>query len=56
MPHGVNAANWAQTVPGKGWNALFRLYDPLQPWFDKTWRVGEIGARELIESGELAGT
>jgi len=37
----VNAANWAQTVPGKGWNALFRLYGPLEPWFDKTWRLGE---------------
>jgi hypothetical protein len=41
LPQGVNAANWAQTIPGKGWNALFRLYGPLQPWFDKTWRVGE---------------
>jgi len=41
LPQGVNAANWAQTVPGKGWNALFRLYGPLEPWFDKTWRLGE---------------
>jgi hypothetical protein len=31
----------AQTIPGKGWNMLFRLYGPLEPWFDKTWRVGE---------------
>jgi hypothetical protein len=46
LPQGVNAANWAQTVPGKGWNALFRLYGPLQPWFDKTWRVGEF---ELVK-------
>ena len=36
------AGNWIQTVPGKGWNALLRLYGPLQPWFDKTWRPGEI--------------
>ena len=35
-------ANWVQTVPGKGWNTLLRLYGPLQPWFDKTWRPGEI--------------
>jgi hypothetical protein len=21
---------------------LFRLYGPLEPWFDKTWRVGEV--------------
>jgi hypothetical protein len=27
---------------GKGWNTLLRLYGPLQPWFDKTWRPGEI--------------
>jgi len=41
LPAGVNQANWAQTVPGKGWNVLFRLYGPLQPWFDKSWRPGE---------------
>ncbi|MBK9676183.1 MAG: DUF1254 domain-containing protein, partial [Betaproteobacteria bacterium] len=35
-------SNWVQTVPGKGWNTLLRLYGPLQPWFDKTWRPGEI--------------
>jgi hypothetical protein len=34
-------ANWVQTVPGKGWNTLLRLYGPLQPWFDKTWKPGE---------------
>jgi hypothetical protein len=34
-------SNWVQTVPGKGWNVLLRLYGPLQPWFDKTWKPGE---------------
>ncbi len=34
--------NWVQTIPGKGWNTLLRLYGPLQSWFDKTWRPGEI--------------
>ncbi|NTW26183.1 MAG: DUF1254 domain-containing protein, partial [Lentimicrobium sp.] len=34
--------NWIQTVPGKGWNTLFRLYGPLEPWFDKTWKLSEI--------------
>jgi hypothetical protein len=38
--------NWIQTIPGKGWFAMFRLYGPLEPWFDKTWKPGEI---ELIE-------
>jgi hypothetical protein len=27
---------WFQTLPGKGWNSLFRLHGPFQPWFDKT--------------------
>ena len=39
-------ANWIQTVPGKGWFIVLRLYGPLQPWFDKTWRPGEI---ELVK-------
>lgn len=38
--------NWVQTVPGKGWNVIFRLYGPLEPWYDKTWRPGD---PELIE-------
>jgi hypothetical protein len=39
-------ANWVQTVPGKGWNVLLRLYGPLQPWFDNTWQPGEF---ELVK-------
>jgi len=39
-------SNWVQTIPGKGWNALFRLYGPLQPWFDKTWKPGDF---ELVK-------
>jgi len=35
-------SNWVQTEPDKGWNMILRLYGPLQPWFDKTWRPGEI--------------
>ena len=39
-------SNWVKTIPGKGWNMLLRLYGPLEPWFDKTWRPGDI---ELIK-------
>lgn len=35
-------SNWIQTVPGKGWHMLFRLYGPEQAWFDKTWRPAEV--------------
>jgi len=38
--------NWIQTVPGKGWFTLLRLYGPLEPWFDKTWRPGDF---ELVK-------
>jgi len=39
-------ANWIETVPGKGWFVLLRLYGPLDPWFDKTWKPGEF---ELLQ-------
>jgi hypothetical protein len=45
-PAGVSDGNWIQTVPGKGWNTLLRLYSPLEPFFTKTWRPGEI---ELVK-------
>ncbi|MFJ4291391.1 DUF1214 domain-containing protein [Cupriavidus sp. NPDC089707] len=38
----ANADNWVQTVPGKSWFTIFRLYGPLQPWFDKTWKLPDI--------------
>jgi hypothetical protein len=34
--------NWLQTVPGKSWFTILRLYGPLEPWINKTWRPGEI--------------
>ena len=40
-------SNWLQSIPGKGWFVAWRVYGPLQPWIDQTWRVGEI---ELIEA------
>ncbi len=39
-------SNWVQTMPGKGWNVLLRLYGPLEPWFNKTWKPGDI---ELVQ-------
>lgn len=45
-PPPVDEQNWIQTVPGKAWYTILRLYGPLEPWFDKTWRPGEI---ELVE-------
>lgn len=38
--------NWIQTIPGKGWFTILRLYGPGKTWFDKTWRPGEV---ELVK-------
>jgi hypothetical protein len=42
QPDGVKRGNWIQTMPGKGWFTILRLYSPLEPFFDKTWRPSEI--------------
>jgi hypothetical protein len=41
-PPAGHETNRVQTVPGKGWFTILRLYSPLEPWFDKTWQPGEI--------------
>ena len=38
--------NWVETVPGKGWFVVLRLYGPLEPWFDKTWKPNDF---ELVD-------
>jgi hypothetical protein len=38
--------NWLQTIPGKGYNIIFRLYGPLEAFYDKTWKPGD---PELVE-------
>ena len=41
-PQGVNAGNWIQTDPKKGWFTILRLYSPLEPFFTKEWRPREV--------------
>jgi hypothetical protein len=40
-PSGMES-NWIQTVPGKAFFPILRLYGPLEPWFDRSWRPGEL--------------
>lgn len=42
QPEGVARGNWIQTDPEKGWCVILRLYSPLEPFFDKSWRPSEI--------------
>lgn len=46
QPAGVKRGNWIQTMPGKGWFTVLRLYSPLEPFFAKTWQPSEI---ELVK-------
>ncbi|MGH8068572.1 MAG: DUF1254 domain-containing protein [Candidatus Entotheonellia bacterium] len=46
QPAGIKRGNWIQTMPGKGWFTILRLYSPLEPFFDKSWRPSEI---ELVK-------
>ncbi len=46
QPAGVARGNWIQTMPGKGWFTILRLYSPLEPFFTKQWRPSEI---ELVK-------
>jgi hypothetical protein len=39
------ASNWIQTVAGKKWFAILRLYGPLEPWFERTWVPGDLERR-----------
>ncbi|WP_205749296.1 DUF1254 domain-containing protein [Desulfopila sp. IMCC35008] len=34
--------NWLETVPGKSWFVILRMYGPLKPWLEQTWRPGEV--------------
>ncbi len=38
--------NWLQTIPGKSWFVIHRMYGPLKPWIEKSWRPSEI---ELVK-------
>jgi hypothetical protein len=43
-PHATQGGeqNSLTTVPGRAWFALFRLYGPLQPYFDRSWPLPDI--------------
>ena len=34
--------NWVQTDPKKSFFIILRMYGPLEPWFDQTWRPSDV--------------
>jgi hypothetical protein len=45
-PADAKDGNWIQTMPGKGWFTILRLYSPRESFFTKEWRLSEI---ELVK-------
>jgi hypothetical protein len=45
-PAAAKRGNWIQTMPGKGWFTLLRLYSPLETFFTKEWQPSQI---ELVQ-------
>ncbi|MCY1359289.1 hypothetical protein D9M69_458490 [compost metagenome] len=46
-------SNWIQTIPGKGFLLLLRLFGPTQPLHDGSWVLGDVSefpASELVSS------
>jgi hypothetical protein len=48
LPEGASEKNWIKTKAGEGWFILPRLYAPLEPILDKTWRWNDI---EMTKKG-----
>jgi len=46
------AGNWLATLPGKSWFAILRMYGPLEPWINKTWRPGEVEPIKQVRSSD----
>jgi hypothetical protein len=34
-------ANWVKTNAGKGFYMYFRFYGPLEPYFDRSWKLND---------------
>lgn len=41
-PPEAGESNWVQTITGRHWFSYFRLYGPLEPYFDRSWKLGDI--------------
>jgi len=41
MPPGQKK-NWIRTLPDRGWFPLVRFYGPLEPFFDRSWKLNDV--------------
>ncbi|MGA9873004.1 MAG: DUF1254 domain-containing protein [Rhodococcus sp. (in: high G+C Gram-positive bacteria)] len=38
----AGTSNWIQTLPEQHWFTYLRFYGPLEPYFDRSWKIGDI--------------
>ena len=46
--------NWVKTLPGKGWFPYLRLYGPLEPFFEQTWRPDDIVKAQGVRGSSVS--
>jgi hypothetical protein len=42
VPPPGRESNWVETLPGRHWFSYLRFYGPLAPYFDRSWKLGDI--------------
>ena len=45
-PVKVMENDWIQTIQGKSWFIILRMYGPFEPWLDLSWRPSKF---ELVD-------
>ena len=45
-------SNWVQTLPDRHWFSYLRFYGPLEPSFDRTWKLGDVTRVRLSAADE----
>jgi hypothetical protein len=45
-PPAGKESNWVESIAGKSWFTIFRLYGPFEPWFEQTWKLNDF---ELLD-------
>ena len=41
-PPASGEKSWVKTKPGEGFFMYFRLYGPLKPFYDKSWKLNDV--------------
>ena len=54
-PPPARESNWVQTIPGQHWFSYFRFYGPLETYFDRSWKLGDITPAPRHRSGQAGG-